>query len=648
MHWPNYSKWRENAGRLREASLTFYEGCCRMLSRVWPFGNASRRTAPRGGIQEWADRLGGEKSFVLAFVDGMETEFLDTSEGLARLAEKLTEIQKACHSLTALTLGQSEDAAVQFAFQLLKKAEDLMLACYDQYDHVFVTFRELQQWLAELPQRQEDLMRVLLPLNVIATSFRMEASRRSPEARETFFMLAANVSRTVSEVRGTLDRQFEELAASERLTRKLIEQISGSVRQNRKQAAATLEASRAHLRSLNEALKTSGAGTYDLSHLNQSVTGHIGVIVVALQCQDATHQRIDHVGEAMDEMRGHLEGSRHANARGRSEARQFVFQASQIQLRQVQGVFDDLNSAAESITSGMQSLRHDSHETAEVALKVGGAAVKANVANESQASIARILATITLAVRQTADILAALEPLKAGFIDCSKKATELAREVRYVALNAQVFAIQTVDGSTLEVLAGQTRVISDEALQQVKHLGVALRRTEDMINNLRDRLTDFQSLGQSEQELLNAEAACSGKKLQELETAVPSLIRRITEQQAEFGKSIDTILGKIQFPSTLVDASSRAVGFLQDLAAWAGRVGAAPSDESTSSGIDRLSANYTMASERRVHTSALRAPEAATSAWNDLPEIGVASPANLPAPEIPGAEKDLGLNVELF
>jgi hypothetical protein len=47
--------------------------------------------------------------------------------------------------------ASSQDAAVQFAFQLLKKAEDLVLASYDQYDHVFATFGELQQRLAELP-----------------------------------------------------------------------------------------------------------------------------------------------------------------------------------------------------------------------------------------------------------------------------------------------------------------------------------------------------------------------------------------------------------------------------------------------------------------------------------------------------------------
>lgn len=42
--------------------------------------------------------------------------------------------------------------------------------------------------------------------------------------------------------------------ASEKVVRSLMEQVSASIRAQRKEAATTLEASRAHLRSLGEAL----------------------------------------------------------------------------------------------------------------------------------------------------------------------------------------------------------------------------------------------------------------------------------------------------------------------------------------------------------------------------------------------------------
>jgi hypothetical protein len=158
-----------------------------------------------------------------------------------------------------LTMGRSEDAAVQFAFQLLKKAEDLVLGSYDQYDHVFATFDELRARLADLTRQHNELMRVLLPLNFITLSFRIEASRHPPEVQTAFFTLAAGMNRTVNEVRGTLEGQFEQLAASERIACRLIGQISASIQEHRRQVAGTLAASRRQLRALGERRTSPGS-----------------------------------------------------------------------------------------------------------------------------------------------------------------------------------------------------------------------------------------------------------------------------------------------------------------------------------------------------------------------------------------------------
>jgi predicted RNase H-related nuclease YkuK (DUF458 family) len=400
MRWPNHTKLRQQAGRLKKESRAFFTGCCRLGQRVWPFARTCRpgfdhytnvvagiAAPPSLEAGNSADRLAGEKDFLLSLVRGMETEFLATGGGLMRLAQQLNEIQKQCQSLTDLTLGQTQDAAVQFAFQLLKKAEDLVLASYDQYDHVFATFSELQQRLAQLSKQHDEFMRVLLPLNFITIAFRIEASRHPVEVQQAFFTLATNVNQTVNEVRSTLERQFEELAASQQIARSLMEQVSASIQRHRQEVTSTLETSRNHLRDLSEALTNSGAGATDLSHLNQAVTRHIGSIVMAQQCQDITRQRIDHVGEAMEEMRARLGDDRATMSATDADACQFVFRAAQIQLHQAQNVFDQLNRAADSIKSAIQSLRTEAAAAAEMAVKVGGTTLDAKVASQCQAGI---------------------------------------------------------------------------------------------------------------------------------------------------------------------------------------------------------------------------------------------------------------------
>jgi hypothetical protein len=468
-----------------------------------------------------------------------------------------------------------------------------------------------------------------------------------------------------------------------------MEQVSASVQSHRKEAASTLETSRHQLRVLGQALASSGAGAADLTQQNQAVTRHIGSIVMALQCQDITSQKIAHVGEAMDEMRAHLDEAGLADTATASDPRQFVFRAARIQLHQVQDIFNQLDGAAESLKAGMQDLRADTTAAAETAVKVGGTTLDSNVASQSQTRIGGMLAIIKQAVGQIGDILAAFESLQARFVNCSKGTTLLAIDVRYAALNAQLFAIHSPNGATLEVLAGRMRVISDETLLQVERMQSSLRQTDEMINNLRQRLADFQGLGQAEQQVLIDESALSREKLSELESAIPALIRSITAQQETFAQSVDAVLANVQFPAAVAEAHSRSIGFFQDLIAWSNDGGGEVAADSASQKIDLLKSNYTMESERLVHAAALQATPTMPNGTVSQPAVvmfgelepegpavadscNVMSPVNAPkeeqsrpaeplaggnrppeqaitlASEKPAASGGLGENVELF
>jgi hypothetical protein len=595
---------RERPVWLLRAGRAFPAACQKLATRVWP----SARWGKSGERKEavaWSGRLKDEKESLLSLVSTVEAEFVASGEGLDRLAGQLGEIQKNCQALTELTLGQTQDAAVQFAFQLLKKSEDLVLACYEQYDHVFATFREMQHRLGLFSKQRDEFMRLLWPLNFITMSFRIEASRHPPEVQQAFFTLAASVNQTVAEVRETLDRQFAELATSEQIVARLMAEVSSSVHEHRNKVALTLQTSRQHLHALSEALNHSAAGAADISQLNQSVERHINNIVMAQQCQDISRQKIEHIGEAMDEIRSHLAG----NGAGLvdSETRQVIFSAAQIQLRQIQSVFDDLGQAAETLKVGMQGLRDEAGAAADVSLKAGDAALETSVAHECQTGVGEILSAVKQAVQRIADIVATFDPLQASFIDCTSKATELACDVRRAGLNAQVFAIHAPDGATLEVLAGRMREISDDCISQVEQMGATLRQTVEMVNNLRQRLEDFQILGHAEQDALTIESGISREKLSDLEGAIPVMIQGITGQQKTFAESVEAILAHIQFPAIVAAARVHADGFFQELVAWGSKGGAGSQIESGASDkLDRFKAKYTMASEREAHAAALQ------------------------------------------
>lgn len=418
-------------------------------------------------------------------------------------------------------------------------------------------------------------------------------------------MLAANVCRTVSEVRITLEQQFAELAASERIAGAVIEQIASSIQRHRQEVNAAMKTNRAQLNALNEAILAAGAGTENLVRLNQAVSCHLSDLVMAQQCQDITRQKIEHVGEAMDEMRVQLSGIRTAAPAAKSGACQFVFQAARIQLMQSQSVFDELIQAAESRKLGIQDLRTDAEAATDVVVKVGETMRKANVAHECEVSMGQIIVMIRQAIQKTVEILTALEPLQTRFLNCTQQATALANDVRLAALNAQIFAIHTPHGATLEVLAGNMRTTSDDTVQHVEELGSGLQQTVAMINNLRQRLADFKQLAQAQQTLLTEETAISQAKLLNLDRAIPLLIGRITQQQTAFAQSADSILAKIRYPAKVAVASEHSIGFFQELVAWSEKNARSLSVESACPKIDSLRTKYTMASERNAHAAVM-------------------------------------------
>lgn len=558
-------------------------------------------------LERWACRLEEEREFLFSFVRDVEVEFLETGESLSGLIRQLNNTQGQCHSLIDLISGQANGGAVQFAFQLLNRTEDLLLACYDQYDQAFAAFGELQQQLARLYRQNDDLRRVLMPLSFITTAFRVEAVRHSSEVQDVFLALARTVELTMNEVRGALNRQFEELAASEEVAAGQMAEVAAVVQSHRADVASTLKDSRRQLRALNDVFNSSGTRAEELARLNQTVKRHINSMVVAQQSHDITRQKIEHVGEGMGMMRGHLLAGAKVPDPHRTQERQLSYQLGLVQQQQVRIVFRELTHAADNLRSSVLSLRNETSAATSAAADVGASTRDANAAAQCQISIGAMLAIIGQAVQNNAGILKAFEPLEASFVKCTSKATELASDVRLAALNAQVFAVNSPDGAVLEVLAGRMRQISDCSFEQVNRLESSLRNTSEMISNLRERLADFQVLGQMEQEILTAEAAFSQDDFAALEEAIAVQVENIGQNQRRFADSVVEMLAGVRFPEAVAETSSRSVAFFDELIAWGAECGGPiPADSVAAKALQQMQASYTMESERVAHAKVLQ------------------------------------------
>lgn len=616
------------------AAPVFFDLICRHLARL---DNGWLRLPPKEPCRfvGWMQRLDQGKESLQLLIGNMETEFLELGRSLQIMAGNATKIQKECAALTDLTEGREEDAAVQFAFQLLKKAEDLILATDEQYDHVFAGFNQLHESLRVISRRYDQMIQTLLPLSFITTQLRIQSSHHDADVQAVFSTLADEISLLVTQVRTALEGQFEDLAATQTRTRKVLNDLTESVAQQKKCVEITWGASRTHLRQLSEALASSGTIVADLASVNRTITGHIGNVIMAQQYQDITRQKIEHIGEAMDQMSMQLETARDGQAGSgcRAEACHFVAKAGAIQLKQVEGVFAELNKAAHDIVEGISGILKNSETAAQSAIAVGDTVLSAGVVQQCKDSVSRILISIRVPVENISGIIETIAPLQSKLNNCTTKAGDLALSVRFFSLNAQIFAAAVPSGWALDVLAHRMQVISDEMILEVRRMSDDIDNLGATLMNLEDRLVDFQELGQHEVNLLATESTFSHNKLGSFENLLPEHIERLKGLQSSFSETASGMVSRVQFPKIIAKASPHSVDMLRDLTEWAeaqDKQGMVASG--LSSQVDLLKQGYTMQSERDLHDAALsQATEAQTIKEDDIFELFEAATPALPA-----------------
>ena len=590
-------------------------------------------------IRDLVTQLQTQKARLLSFTERLEDEYLKLGSALQAMDQRARGVEGEYEKIQTLTSGQGQDAPLQVSFQLLKKAEDLVFSCYDQYERVFAIFRELADKLAGAIAQQNRLQRVLALLPLIVVQLRVQTSAFDDQIRQSFFTLADEISALLEQIRNSVDEQFVALGETRTLSTTLVEDLAVDVQKHKTEIQKTLDNSRSRLRTLSQSLTHSSQAVQDMSLQSQGVSADISQIIMALQCHDITRQKIQHVAQAVDEMVAHLEEAALEpwDPGTINDLRRFVGEAALIQGRQIKTVFEENEKAAGQIVSGMRGLQTAAAKLAEGALRTGHVALESDVMRQSVESLRDMLSMVKVTTQKTGAICQSIAPLQRTFSTCTKKISALAQGVRRAALNAQIFAAPVAGGAVLEVLAEQTRSISDQTLGAVERLEAHLEEMSAAIEYLRQELGDFQELARQEEDLLAAEAIPCEAKLGALQQELPEIIRQIGPRQQELIALVEQGASQTTFPETVAAARAASLPFFEALAAW-GRLTdpAHVQSAAVEERLDRLRDNYTMAHERDIHEDAVK--NLANLATATLPAVIVAvgDPAGAAANGPPG------------
>jgi hypothetical protein len=606
-------------------------------------------TPSRG--REFRSQLEAEKEALENFTAAMEDEFLELGALLRKIVSLARQVRDRSDEVMAAASGRSEDAAIQFAFQLLKKAEDLVHASREQYHNVFAVFGTLHADLMQVARERSWLMRTLSPLETTTTQFRIQACAFDESTRTQFFALAEAIGGIVKDVQIAVDARFEELDRTGRETGDLVTSLTALAEEQKRDTSRMLAESRDHLSTLNEVLAASEMAAKSISQAGAKITSGVGKAIVALQCQDMARQKFQHINAAIDDMADHLGEVLARRLTGDEEAdcRHFLAGAGRVQLGQLRAVFGQLDEAAGQVGEGMREVDSEAKSFADHASLSGNAALDGQVIERTIDSIHGVLGVIDTAVASVRSVAELVQKLKSSFSDCTSQILGLALRLRMVALNAQIFAAHVDAGAALEVVAQNTRTVADEAMLQLDNISSRVTGLVDLVVDLEQRLDDYRVLAALERDLLAGEAGESETKLRALKQELRSAVAAIGPLDRELSTTVRRATERIRFPEAVAEASARSLALFEQIV-----LECSDSERSTKIAahqkVRELKENYTMAHEREVHESVVEGAVPHQTAFQPLAVRPAQEDAAESAPtgEIEANDEKLADNVELF
>jgi hypothetical protein len=547
-----------------------------------------------------------------------------------RLAQELTEQGQRLSSFTAESAAENPvRATIEFVGSLLQQL--------DRFQH---DTRELTEQLTEqhttiahVRSGGERLERAIAPLRIVDTLFRIEAAGLSEETRTAFAALTHDIAQLDVKVRETFAQHFEALGATRQAIGQVLEHFSAQRSEQEKIAANERAAMRESLGALDREIAGLTEHNVRTAELVRRIEQETSGIVVSVQYQDITRQKLEHVITALESLASRVEG------RSASESAALVEQAARLEAMQLRAIDADVGEAADSIGDGLRKVvahLRDIEGECLNSMEARRSSDRVAFAFDTLSGLLAALREPMLRAEQNANAAAnAVKSFGGLTADLGATIRELTWGIRLIALNAQVQAAQVQHCDGLEVLARHTYVVSEETAQCADVIGHELTSLAHRLNAIVSKTETFARETSATRAEVERETRRLGAALQEQGAVVldalrqfPLLVRRTSAFASELLD--DAVLAAVDRAPLLAAAAE-----CDELAAWSAARASAKGRATARSEIATVRDTYTMASEREVHDAMLSGARQS----EPEPEAEAVGPAT---------RGDLGGNVELF
>jgi hypothetical protein len=622
-----------NQSRRRfRAACTVVRRTLRRYLRPWRVGRVRDQLRERlGGLAEHGAALRRHGTEV-------EQAFMTVGAALheqTRLAAELVEQGRRFNSLTAAT---AEANPVRAAMALITETVTELEALQQESSGLVEQLRRQHEEIAQLRHNGAQLERAIAPLRIVDTLFRIESAGLPIEMQAAFSALTQEIARLDLRVRETFLRHFEALGTTREAIGAVLDHFSAQRAEQGRVAQEQNAAMRSSLAMLEGEITWLRNRDERTGELLEQIDRETNGIVVALQYQDITRQKLEHVLAALAGMSARLE-----TKTGRS-ALAFAEYASKLEACQLAAIDEELERAADSIDLGLRQVVGRLQQLERDCLEASDCGAVAGRVDHTVTSLLGMLEQLRgPMVRAVANAEAAARAVQSfgGLTaDLGETIRELTWGIRLIALNAQVQAAQVERCDGLEVLARHTYVVSEETSRYGDTLGRDLSVLHDRLGQVVIRAESFTRKTEAVREKLESNTARVAAELSAQRAAALEGLRRFGPLFRQTHDHARRLLAGAALANLDRDPLRRAEADLRDIAAWcAERSGGDGSQQASDPEFAALQQDYTMATERAIHHAVMN---------SGRPEEGAAGASAAPTTTPVPMAALLDQNVELF
>jgi hypothetical protein len=544
--------------------------------------------------------------------------------------------------------------------------------------------RDCQAWSAELVQElrarrgqidhvchlKSEIETVLSPLRYIQVLFRIESARLPVEIQNVFVTLTCDIEEIHSKAIESVKNEFAKLEGALQIIDKLIEKLDLRVEANKVALKQKQEAIEQSLRELSVSVSESQISDVRLCKTLQAVRAEVGQVVMGVQFQDITRQKLEGVDKAMAQLNRRMAEFARVDSAKRPQSLGQINEIARVQAGQLASVDCDLAGAQSTINEALKATLEKTVELDQDCLTIQNLLSVANADNGMVQIMLNALTEMRSLIRSAAalesEIYETICPLSDLATNLTAIVGQLSFDIKLIAINAQIQAAHLDSGTGLDVLSQKTCVISDAVNSLNEENGLQLGEMAGALNRVVENCGRFRGRAQEHQKLLNTDGAEVEAQLHVFRDRVLEDFHRVNEHSARLRARLGETIATTDFHQLAkprLDAAIDSLKIVERLTApWKD---AAPKVEGQAL-KEQLRNDYRMHSQRMVHLEALnqkpgdqpQTQEQGTIELFEAPAApgpaDIASQARAPTPDGQPESKpeskpdDLGANVELF